>query len=234
MIGYQPQQRTAYPLPVASLPFVDLFPNVASPMPDGSVYRQGGTDGGSWTDMQTDASHLAYANTRESGFNDAIAIVKQLSGISTVKHYAQITKHLAGGYTPADSHEIEALVFFDITSGNARGYEADDVGNNVIPVRWNGALNDFAEFGTGWGTTISGSEVIALGDGDVFKVFAQILAGNVRITYNVNGSDVFVFEDQSAGKITSGYPGMGSFIRTGVALADMSKISISRFEAGNW
>ena len=216
----------------SNLPFVDTFPNTASPMLDGSSYRQGGTDGTNWTDMQT-ASGLAYANTRESGFNDAIAIAKQVSGISTVKHYAKITKHALAGYTPADSHEIEALVMFDITSGNARGYEADDIGSVVQPVRWNGALNDFAVFGTGWGTTISGAEP-TIGDGDILTVSAQVLAGNTRITYNVNGTDVFVFEDQSAGKIVTGYPGFGSFIRTGVALADMSKISVSRFEAGNW
>src|SRR5882672_5302925 len=127
----------------SQLPFVDTFPLTANPMLDGTVYRQGGTDGTDWVDFQT-ASNLAYTSVRQTGFNDALAIVKQIVGISTVKHYAKITKHLTGGYTPADSHEIEALVFFDITSGNARGYEADDVGSGVTPVRWNGALGDFS------------------------------------------------------------------------------------------
>ncbi len=220
------------PTVLNALPFIDTFSSNSNPISLSPSYVQGFTTGGSWHDMKA-VGGVAYATAFTDNFDDGICIFKSAL-INTSKHYAKITAHKQSGYTPADSHEIEALLMFDITSGNARGYEMDFVfSSSVSPVRWNGGLGSFDVFGTNWGTTISGSAPGALNDGDVVETRADSTSGSPVFTMLVNGSQVWQFTDTTASKWTTGYPGIGSFIRSGVGSGNEGKYAIDAWECGN-
>jgi hypothetical protein len=95
-------------------------------------------------------------------------------------------------------------------------------------VRWNGALGDFI---TTVFTTISGA-AFGVADGDIVKTIFDSTSGSPIITYFLNAVQQWQITDTTAGKITSGFPGMGFFARSGAGL-DMTKYCNRRFDCGN-
>ena len=124
-------------------------------------------------------------------------------------NFSTFTVNKVAGYTPPDSHEIELLGLFTITANSAKGYEMDfPFGGALQPVRWNGAIGDFI---TTVFTTLSGSP-FNIADGDVVKSIYDSTSGSPVITLFLNGVQQIQLTDTTAGKITTGSPGMGFFI----------------------
>lgn len=235
MIGYQPQQRTAYPLPFVASPFPTTWPGTSNPISlAGAVFTIGGNDGLDWQNPQTTGGAPGIAwGTGSSPTDDTDNIATVQGVFSTTKHFSQITVNKVAGYeaptTNSFSHEIEVLIGFTIAAHNAKGYEMDmGFEQSVLPVRWNGALNDFT---TTVFTTLSGGTFTPV-DGDIIKCIFDSTSGSPVITFVLNGSQVWQITDTTAGKITTGSPGMGFFARPGTGL-DLSKYCNKGYNAGN-
>lgn len=221
----------------AASPFPTTWPNTTNPVGlSGVVFTLGGSDGLLWQNPQTTGGSPGIAwGTGSSPTDDTDNICTVQGRFSTSKHYSQITGRLFAGYLPPDSHEIELLLGFTISANSARGYEMDfglgTGGNplNLVPVRWNGNLNDFT---TTVFTTLSGSLNFAIGDGDVCKGIYDSTSGSPVITMFLNGVQQCQITDTTAGKIVSGSPGQGFFARPGAGL-DLSKYCNKGFDCGN-
>lgn len=193
-------------------------------------------DGLDWNNIKTTGGSpgTALATVFSAGFDDCVCCLKSSVGISTTKHYAQVTVSRTGGYTNSASHEIEVLLAWNIAGHSISGYEMDfPLGGNVVPVRWNGALNDFTANGSGnWLDAPSGAGFSNPVDGDILKFTFDSTGGSPLITGYQNGTQVFQIADTSASKILSGNCGFGCFIRSGAG-QDATKFCVKRFEAGN-
>jgi hypothetical protein len=232
MYGYQPQPRAiTRPLPPVVSTFPTTWPNTENPISQGSIWTQGGTVGLSWQNTQSTGGNPGIAwgtGSSPVSATDNISTL-QNSGFSTTKHFSQITVNKPGGYTPPSSQEVELLGLFTITANNAAGYELTfGYGANAQAVRWNGALDAFDVTVC---TTVSGATFIAA-DGDDIKVIWDSTSGSPIITIFQNSVQQWQVTDTTAGKITTGSPGMGFFARPGAGL-DLSKYCNRRFNAGN-
>lgn len=215
---------------VASSSFPTTWPLTENPISQGGIWTQGGTVGLDWQNTRSNggAPGIAYGVGPSAGFDDCIATV-QGQGLSTTKHYSEIRIVRVGGYTPPSSHETNGLCGFTISANSAKGYEIiNPFNSNVQPVRWNGGLGNFD---TTVFTLLSGSSYVAV-DGDVIKNVFDSTSGSPVITVFVNGVQQIQWTDTTAGKILSGFPGMGFFAASGAGL-DMTKYCNSRFDCGN-
>jgi len=210
--------------------FPTTWPNTENPVSMGGIWTQGADVGVDWQNTKSvgGTPGIALATAVSAGFNDCISTV-QGQGFSTTKHYSQLTVNKVAGYTPPDSQEIELLGLFTITANSAKGYEMDFAfGVNVQPVRWNGALGDFT---TTVFTLVSGTPFQA-SDGDVIKTVFDSTSGSPVFIIFLGGVEQVRYTDTTAGKITSGFPGMGFFVRTGAGV-DLTKYCNKGFDCGN-
>ncbi len=196
-------------------PYTTNFSGTENPISEGGVWVNGGTDGLDWQDVAKDQG-IAYGTGLSAGYDDCIA---HLTGFAA-DQYAEATLHVASGYTPPDSHEIELLLRFEITAHSARGYEINNGWNGAYSqiVRWNGALNDFTYL------TTNGPGFGALVEGDVIRAEAV----GSKITVYKNGSEVMQATDSTW---SDGNPGMAFFIRPGSG-AQPKSYCFSSFTAG--
>jgi hypothetical protein len=231
-------------------PYITTIPLTEAPISEGGIYTLGGTHALDWQDPQTTGGTpgVAYVNGTSPGqATDNLCILK--GKFSPLRHFTRFTVKRQSGYVPANSHEIEGLVGFDLTAHNARGYEWDfGLGQNVIVVRWNGGLDDYTVLGDpngnlangkGWTDTPSGSGVIGgLNDGDDVYIsyvvaFDSGVGGLVpTMTMYANGAQVYTVKDTSAFRWTWGSPGWGFFARPDATLVK-ANYGVKRMSAGN-
>jgi hypothetical protein len=185
------------------------FPDTENPISQSGLWINGGTDGGSWNDVRTTPG-LAFAAAIVSTTDDDLAVLTTAFGLN---QYIEGTVHRAGGYSPPDSHEIELLVRFVISSGVARGCEINwgHAGNAQI-VKWNGDLGDFD-------TPVDLGGIGAPADGDRLRV--EAIGDEITVYKN----DVSVGSTTMAG-LADGQPGIGFFPRTGATLSSLGWSSI--------
>jgi len=185
------------------------FPNTENPLSEGGRWINGRAVGGNWNNVQSMPGR-AIAAGFVSGYDDPIAV---LTTSFAANQYAEGTVFRATGYSPSASHEIELLLRFQITSGNARGYEVLwGAGGEVNVVRWNGPLGNYTPVGGSTGPNIGAAR-----DGDIFR--AEISGTIIRVYRN--GALVLTRDVSSVGNVwTTGQPGMGFFPRTGATLAN--------------
>ena len=179
------------------------------------MWTNGGEVGLDWQNVAKDQG-IAFGSGFSAGYDDCIA---HLSGFAA-DQFAQATVHVASGYTPPDSHEVELLLRFEITAHSARGYEINNGWNGAYSqiVRWNGALNDFTYLdttGAGFGALVEGDVIRAEAMGDTITVFK-------------NGSQVMQATDSTW---SDGNPGMGYFVRPGTG-AEPRSYCFSSYSAG--
>jgi hypothetical protein len=116
-----------------------------------------------------------------------------------------------------------------ISANVMKGYEMNfQFGLAVQPVRSNGAIGDFS---TTVFTDVSGA-AFGVNDGDVVKIIFDSTSGSPVITMFLNGVQSYVITDTTAGKITTGSPGMSFFVRPGAG-ADPTKYCNKGYDCGN-
>ena len=198
------------------------FPNTENPLSEGGKWINGKVVGGNWNNVQSvtgKAFAAQFVSLGASRYDDDIAV---LNTTFTANQFAEGRVFRTPGYMSSDHHEIELLLRFSITSGNAHGYEIlwAQEGNMAI-VRWNGPLGDYDALLDG----IPGSPAV---DGDVLR--AEII-GNV-ITVFKNGTQVATVNVTSAGGTvwSTGQPGMGFWPLPGATLQNYGWKS---YRAGN-
>jgi hypothetical protein len=168
-----------------------------NPISENGAWTNGGTTGKDWQNI-VENSGLAYGSGFSAGYNDCIAHLSCFPA----NQWAQATVHLAAGYSPGGSHEIELLLRFEIAAHAARGYEINVAWNGGYSqiVRWNGALNDFTVLspsGPGFGPPANGDVIKATAVGSTITVYK-------------NGTQVMQVVDATW---SDGNPGMGMFVR---------------------
>jgi hypothetical protein len=162
-------------------------------------------NGVNWTKVQT-ANGIAYGtNGAANAYDDSYAYLSGFSANQQGEAVAYRSPSLTG-----DPHEVELLLHWADSPGNARGYEVDfNYLGMVQIVRWNGALGDFTV------TSGSGSLGRPLASGDVLKA---TIVGSVISAY-INGVLIAQTQDSTW---TNGQPGIGFFRRTMGASSDLA------------
>ena len=230
LIGFQPTPRAITRAVVSGPIFPTTWPLTENPISLGGVFTLGGTNGLDWQNVRSNGGSpgIAYGVGASAGFDDCLATV-QGQGFSTTKHYSEIRIVKVGGYTPPSTHEVETLTGFTITANSAKGYEMDfGFNTSVQPVRWNGALGDFD---TTVFTLLSGTPFVAA-DGDIIRTVFDSTSGSPVLTVFLGGVQQVQYTDTTAGKILTGFPGIGFFAAAGTGL-DMTKYCNNRFDCGN-
>lgn len=189
------------PLPTS---YSTSFPLNENPISESSIWICGGSSGVDWQNPRTFGG-IAYGANTSSGYDDCIACLDQSAYNIAADQQVTITASKTGGYTPPDSHELQILLRFRITSHNARGYEiifpfATSAAIQVVV--WNGTLGDLTILG---GTQTGGGTIA---DGDSLK--AKIVGSTITVYHN--DVQVFTVDDSTW---TEGMPGMSFFIRPG-------------------
>jgi hypothetical protein len=205
--------------------YTTTFPATENPLNEGGKWINGEANGLNWSNVQTGSGN-AYASRLVDTplacrYCDPIAHVSKSFITFNANQYAQGTVHRVPGYSNLPCcHEVELLLRFDITAGNARGYEilwSQD--GWMFIVRWNGPQSDYSELQS------SGGPVKVAVDGDVLR--AEIGGDNVVRVY-VNGS--LVMTGPADATFTTGQPGMGFWPTPG---ASISSYGWKDFTAGN-
>ena len=165
----------------------------------GAAWLNGGVNGGNWHNVTVN-NGVAYGATVVGGYDDCIAIVNTPS--FPADQFVQGTVYRAPGYgTSGSSHEVELLLRFSITNGDAHGYEIlwGRSGNGAV-VRWNGPLGNYSPIidNRPWGAAV---------DGDVLR---GDIRGNIISIYK-NGVLIDTANITSIGGTVynSGKPGIG-------------------------
>jgi len=227
MIG-QVGQKDGY---VYSPAFNTTFPATENPINQGGVWVRGASEGVNWTDPRTTGGSPGIAWGTMTAFDGThyIDSIAHLRGFNA-NHSA---RGVVGG-SAVFGLEVELLLRFSITSGNARGYEWDLVGSsgNVILVRWNGPGGS-----AGGGAGVAFDQIqtfsgVTFADGDVF--LAEASGPNMSIKRNgtlIGSVDVQAWAVANGGSYWStGQPGMGFWNETG---SSNSGFAWKQFTAAN-
>lgn len=205
--------------------FSTSFPATENPISQGSIWLGGSTNGTNWQDMQTTtgkAFACGIVGQRGQGqFDDCLAVLKTSYRTFTAKQFVETVVSRTSSYLPSsNAHEMEHLLRFSISSGDAHGYEVLfgllSTGQFYgAVVRWNGSIGSYtAIYDPGAGS------VSAINDGDVLR---SEISGNLINVYR-NGSILPGFQNIDVSSIggtvwSSGQPGMGSWPESGSTLA---------------
>jgi hypothetical protein len=193
-----------------------------NPINEGGKWINGGAVGLNWRNVQT-VPGKAYASGISTGYDDSIAV---LNTTFAANQYAQGTVYKAAGYVPpVGAHEIELLLRFQVTAGNARGYEvlwASDGG--LVLVRWNGALDSYDPFPP--------ANIGVAVDGDVLRVeMVGTTSADFATRIFKNGVLMHTFTENPGSNIwTTGQPGMGFWPTPG---ATVQNYGWKSFQAGS-
>ena len=184
-----------------------------NPINQGGMWINGKAVGVNWNDAQT-VPGKAYAAGFATGYNDPIAV---LNTSFTANQYAQGTVYRAPGYAPSVNHEVELLLRFQITAGNARGYEVLWAHQGMMAiVRWNGPLGNYTPL-------LDNVPIGQAVDGDVLR--AEIVGSTINVYKN--GSLVGTATDSTW---SAGQPGIGFWPTPGSTLQNYGW---KNFQAGS-
>lgn len=211
--------------PTLSGNYSTSFAGTEDPISEGGKWVNGKLVGGSWNNIKTSGGNALPTHVMANPpvhFDDCIAHIDAAVLPFANNQFAQGTVFIGAGHD--GDTEVEILVRFDITSGNARGYEIYWNTQQTDPniVRWNGPLDDFTRLKVG--TTNLGPPV----NGDVIRVE---IVGTV-ITVKLNGVTSTSWDTSGDGlKWSSGQPGIGlnPFLPNG----DLTTAGFSDFSCGN-
>lgn len=214
------------------------FPNTEAHTTQGGAFVVGDNGGSNAaTGPQSDAGAPGVAYAHAADGIDYLAVYQgNLPAISGTSQFVELTIKRTGGYVAPDTQEVEALAFFTLSSGLSSGYEFDlwFGGTTCQVVRWNNGATSSYDFAAI--SPASGDPNIwpgSLVDGDVVRIEAKVISGNPTFWVYVNGVPVRKLEDVTAGKITSGQPGFGFFVRTGTGV-DMKAYALKGWRAGTF
>lgn len=205
---------SAWPAGDRGANFTTTFTATESPVSAGGVYTVGYQQTGTAAtgpDTTGGSPGSCYAHAADA--KDYVALIQgQYAGN---KHFSEVTVKWVGGYTAPDTHEIEIHVGTTIGVNSAVGCEIDLAfgGSAMQVIRWEDPPGGF---NTIVFTTVSGGwPAVPVVDGDVIRAEFDSTSGSPIITIKKNGTAVWVVTDTSAGKIMSGNPGFGFFVRSG-------------------
>lgn len=185
------------PPPGAAVTYSTTFDLTENPISEGGRWLNTGT---LWTPVRT-ANGLAFGtNGPQNAYDDSYAYLSGFGPNQQGEAVVYVDPALLG-----DPHEVELLLRWADSPGNARGYECLFHFNGQIQLmRWNGGFGQFDEIP---GATGSKSLGRALVTGDVIKA---TISGNTINAY-ING---VLLSQVTDSMWPTGQPGIGFFKRT--------------------
>ena len=207
-------RRTFSPI-TGNDPYTTTFPATENPISEGGKWTVGDLNGISVSvGPQTTGGSPGKAYSSSA---DGVDYVATRQGIYTAnKHFAQATVRKAAGYTPPDTQEVELHCGLTLASNSVFTYECTwGFGLALISyTRWDGTFGNYTPInGSGTGSNT------ALADGDVIRFeFDATNSSSIALSSYKNGVLVYSATDTSAGRITSGNPGFGFFVRNGTGV----------------
>jgi hypothetical protein len=189
------------PPPNAAVTYSTTFDLTENPISEGGRWLNNG--GPDWTKVRTENGLAFGTNGPQNTYNDSYAYLSGFGPNQQVEAVVHVDSALLG-----DPHEVELLLRWADSAGNARGYEClFHITGSVQLMRWNGPFADFIEIPGATGRKSAGRALVT---GDVIKA---TINGNTIIAY-LNGVELSRVTDSMW---TSGEPGIGFFKRlTGV------------------
>jgi hypothetical protein len=198
--------------------YATTFPATEANVSEGGRWVVGDNSGANAATGPQTTGGTAYTHAADG--TDYLAVYQgSAPTIDSTSQYVELTIKRTGGYVAPDTQEDEGLIFFTLAAGVSSGYEFDIyfAGTQLQAVRWNNGATGSYDFSAV--TAVAGEDPNlwpgSLVDGDVVKVIGKIVGGSPKFWVYVNGALVKVLQDVTAGKITSGQPGFGFFVRTG-------------------
>jgi hypothetical protein len=178
---------------------------------DGGWIQAGDVAGPSWQNVRT-AGGLCFGLGPAVNYEDCTAC---RADFNNAGHVARGRVHVAPGYQPPSTHEVELVVGVDIAPSSVRLYEwLWSFGGGLQVVRWNGPAADFT-----LDLPVRGPGVGAAVEGDVMELrYDASDPSQVVLTCLVNDVVVASAVDTTAGRILSGNPGLSFFAREGAGL----------------
>ena len=184
------------------------FPLNENPISEWGVWRN--PNGTGFTNCRTESGNVFGTNGSTDTYDDSYC---HLTGFST-DHEVEAVIHR--GSPPSPNHEVELHLRVSESGGETFLYEIllnKDGAFQVV--RWNGWHGGGGEgsfditdlTGSGSGPRHSSPPV----DGDIIK--ARIVGQTITVFYN--GLQIWTHTDNSAGRLTTGQPGIGFFYRPG-------------------
>lgn len=185
------------------------FSLTQNPIVEDGWWLNGAADALDWSNVQTSGGR-SFATNFAAGVDDSAAIRQ---GINSTRHFAEATVYIEVGYNPTNGHELELLGGATATAHVFSTYEhLFSLSGSFQIVRWNGAYNDL-NLGLTVNTFNGGPALPS--NGMVCRIQYSIVGGNPFTEVFQNGTKVADMTDSSAGKLTSGQPGLSHFVRAG-------------------
>lgn len=213
-------------------PYVTAFPTAENPISEGGIWTNGGTVGGQWQNVRTVGGVACGTGASPTEYDDNICILPQ-GRVNPKKHFVHMRVRKVAGYTPPSTQEIEMLLGFSLTLGDAHGYECDFGDNQAVQIfRWVGprTLPDSPM------VTVSGAPFAVADGDDIYGVYDCTNGSTVTIALYKNQfvTPDYVARDNSppAKYLLGGAPGHGYFARPGAGLV-LQNYGSSLFIAGN-
>jgi len=193
------------------------FPLTENPLSEGGNWIDGLAVGLNGSNVQTTPG-LAFASHANAGYDDSIAIVTGTWGNDQQAQATAFTQNTENG---AD-REVELLLRFNISANSTTGYEFSfNIGDGLDQLMIVQGLGPIGSFNIIFQQTGSQYHV---NNGDVVKATA---VGNVLTAY-INGVQVAQVTDNL---YSSGSPGIGFFLGSGVFTTKINDFGWSSFSA---
>ena len=189
--------------PVWGNDYTTVFSATESPLSEGGRWVNGGTTGGNWTNVITTSGFARGTQTGVSGYNDSLAVLTGTWGPNQTASATVRTQNQPSGNV---FEEVELLLRFSITPGNARGYEVNFSVNKRYAqvVKWLGPLGSFSH--------VDSRSIGVLRTGDVVK--ATVTGNPPTFRLYINDVLQFTITDTQPNPYTTGNPGMGFYYQT--------------------
>ncbi len=186
--------------------YYTTFAATENPLSEGGVWRNGGSVGLNWQNVQSGSSRAYGTGESPTNYDDPFAL---LTGTWSATQWAAATAYVNNQGSTVGLQEIEFRLLSTVSANVSQGYE---VLFSVLPsddyiqlVRWNGALNDFTLLATGHSGGVA--------TGDFFAVSVE--NGGFRVYKN--GTEIVLDCIPTATPpcvsttFTSGNPGLGFY-----------------------
>ena len=205
--------------PALAADYTTSFPAAENPISEAGRWVNGGATGGSWSNVVTVPGFARGTQTGVGGYNDSLAVLTGSWGPDQTASATVRTQNQPGGNV---FEEVELLLRFSITSGNARGYEVNFSINKGYAqvVKWLGPLGSFSY--------VDSRGIGVLHTGDVVK--ATVTGNPPTFSLYINNVLQYTVTDTMANPYTTGNPGMGFYFQTdgsGGAVTDYGFTSYS-------
>jgi hypothetical protein len=211
-VGQVPNPPTDLAVDGVRLPgtYSTTFPLAENPISEGGAWHN--PNGTGFTNCRTQGDNVFGTNGSTDTYDDSYCY---LTGFSNDQEVEGVIHR---GSPPSANHEVELHLRVSESGGETFLYEIlfnKDGAFQVI--RWNGwrggggeGTLDITDFtGEGSGPGHSSPPV----NGDIIK--ARMVGQTITVFYN--GSQIWTYTDNSAGRLTAGNPGIGFFYRPGAS-----------------